>query len=222
MTRSETGTLPFKPRLSRGKRRATIVEAAETCFAERGYDATSLARIAEEADITKAVIYDHFTSKAYLYIALLQERAAELVGLVYREMDDLDDSGPARDSLRVALEVFFAYSERRPAAWGLLFRDAPSEPEIAEAYVTLRVTATAAVAERLRRHPAVQAAGLTAADPRITLAAEFLLSGMIGVASRWYPTNDVAREDVVDSVLRLAWPGLEQLASSLADRSERL
>jgi AcrR family transcriptional regulator len=217
MSARKPGTLPFKSRLSRPQRRTRIVEAAEICFAEAGYDATSLTKVAEAADISKAVIYEHFSSKAHLYIALLRERAAELVELVYAEMDTLDQSKSAKDSLRVALEVFFAFSEKRPAAWSLLFRDAPSEPEIAEAYVTLRAMASGAVAERLSRHPAAQSAGLTGADPRITLAAEFLLSGMIGVASRWCSTHDFPSEDVVEAVLRLAWPGLEQLASSLAD-----
>ncbi|HYG96971.1 MAG TPA: hypothetical protein VD741_07665, partial [Solirubrobacterales bacterium] len=120
---------------------------------------------------------------------------------------------------RAALDAFFAFAEQRPSAWNLLFRDPPAEAAIAEACAALRAGASAAVAERLRRHPAAQAAGLTAADPQIALAAEFLISGMIGVAGRWVPQNPAPRDEVVDSLLRLAWPGLEQLAASLSSRA---
>ncbi len=208
--------LPFKPRMSREERRAKILNAAEDRFAWQGYDATSLAEIAGAAGITKAVIYEHFGSKTEIYIAVLEQRTSELVAMVYERMDALDESSSAEDSLRTALDSFFAFVEERPSAWKLLFRDPPAEPAIAEACAALREKASAAVAERLRRHPAAQAAGLTVSDPEITLAAEFLIAGMVGVASRWYSRHDAPRGEVVDSLLRLAWPGLERLAESLA------
>jgi AcrR family transcriptional regulator len=209
--------LPFKARLSREERRARILNAAEDLFARRGYDATSLAEVAEAADISKAVIYEHFASKTELYISILEQRSSEAVALVYERMDVLDESNSAEDSLRTALDAFFAFAEQQPTAWALLFRDPPAETAVADACAALRETASAAVAERLRRHPAAQAAGLTASDPQLTLAAEFLISGMIGVAIRWHPRHDVPRTEVVESLLGLAWPGLERLAKSLPD-----
>jgi AcrR family transcriptional regulator len=218
MAVAREGKLPFKARLSREERRAKILNAAEDRFARRGYDATSLAEVAAAAEITKAVVYDHFASKTELYIRLLEQRSSELVALVYERMDALDRSSSAEDSLRAALDAFFAFAERRPTTWKLLFRDPPADAVIAKAHAALRETASAAVAERLRRHPAARAAGLTASDPEIALAAEFLIAGVVGVASRWHPQHDVPREEVVDSLLRLAWPGLARLAESLASR----
>ncbi|HYG96628.1 MAG TPA: helix-turn-helix domain-containing protein, partial [Solirubrobacterales bacterium] len=75
--------LPFKARLSREERRARILDAAEGRFARRGYDATSLAEIAAAADISKAVVYEHFGSKTELYISILEQRGSELVAGVY-------------------------------------------------------------------------------------------------------------------------------------------
>jgi len=210
------GKLPFKARLTREQRRERILDAAEERFAQRGYDATSLAEVARAAGITKAVIYEHFGSKTELYIAALEQRASELVALIYERMDALDESASAEDSLRTALEAFFAFAKRRRTSWDLLFRDPPAEPRIAEACLAVREMARAAVAERLRRHPAAEAVGLTASDPRITLAAEFLIAGLVGVAGRWYPNQDKPPETVVDELVRLAWPGLEQLARSLS------
>lgn len=218
MAVAKQGKLPFKPRLSREERRTRILQAAEERFAGRGYDATSLAEVAEAAGITKAVVYEHFNSKTDLYVSVLEQRAAELVTAVYERMDAVDEESSAEESLRAALDAFFAFAEQRPSAWKLLFREPPAEPAIAEAYAALREAANAAVAERLRRHPAARAAGLVASDPPIALAAEFLMSGMAGVASRWQLRRDATREEVVDSLLQLAWPGLERLAESLSPR----
>jgi AcrR family transcriptional regulator len=209
------GKLPFKARISRGERRAKILDAAGDLFARQGYDATSLTEVAAASEITKAVIYEHFGSKTELYISLLEQKASELVALVYERMDALDESDSAEESLRTALDAFFEFSELQPAAWRLMFRDPPAEAAIADACSQLREAATAAVAERLRRHPAAQAAGLTATNPQIGLAAEFLMSGMVGVASRWYPQHQAPRAEVIESLLQLAWPGLARLAESL-------
>lgn len=207
--------LPYKARLPRSERRERILAAAAASFAEGGYDATSLAAIAKEAGISKPIVYEHFASKTDLFASLLERHATELAAAVYERMDALDESLSAEESLRTALDAFFEFAERRPFAWRTLFRDPPSEPELVVAYGQLREFARDAVAERLQRHPAARAAGLTAADDPIQIAAEFLMSGMVGVASWWSRDSDLPRSEVVGSLMTIAWPGLERLAKSL-------
>jgi AcrR family transcriptional regulator len=48
-----------------------ILEAAETCFAENGYDATGVARICQTAGVSKGAFYHHFSSKQEVFLALL-------------------------------------------------------------------------------------------------------------------------------------------------------
>ncbi|MDQ2631206.1 MAG: TetR/AcrR family transcriptional regulator [Actinomycetota bacterium] len=212
---AKQGKLPYKARLPRPERRERILAAAEERFAERGYAATSLAEIAAEAGISKPIVYEHFASKTDLFVSLLERQATELATAVYERMDALDDSLPAEESLRAAFDALFEFAEQRPFAWRTLFRDPPPEPEIAATYGRLRGFARDAVAERLRRHPAARAAGLTADDEPIQIAAEFLMAGMAGVASWWSLGSELPRSKVVDSLMTLAWPGLERLASSL-------
>lgn len=48
-----------------------ILDVAETCFAERGYDATSLREIARGVGIKQPGLYNYFESKESLYTAVL-------------------------------------------------------------------------------------------------------------------------------------------------------
>ena len=71
---------PRKRRLTReeskARTRAELLRAASRLFVRNGYVATSLADIAEEAALTKGAVYSNFDSKEELFLALLQETAA--------------------------------------------------------------------------------------------------------------------------------------------------
>lgn len=57
-----------------------ILMAAEQMFAEQGYEAVSISAIAERAQISKANVFHHFSSKRELYLAVVRNacrRAAE-------------------------------------------------------------------------------------------------------------------------------------------------
>lgn len=49
-----------------------ILAAAESLFAEHGFDAVSMSAIGEAAGVSKANVFHHFTSKNELYIAVLR------------------------------------------------------------------------------------------------------------------------------------------------------
>lgn len=56
-------------------RRGEILEAATKVFAEKGYDRTRMADIAEQAGITKGTIYLYFTNKEDVFRAITVEEA---------------------------------------------------------------------------------------------------------------------------------------------------
>jgi TetR/AcrR family transcriptional regulator len=62
-----------------------ILAAAESLFAEHGFDAVSMSAIGEAAGVSKANVFHHFTSKNELYVAVLRNacRASE------QHLDDL-------------------------------------------------------------------------------------------------------------------------------------
>ena len=61
----------MSPRRRGEETRARILEAAEECFAQRGYDGTGVAEICRRADVTKGAFYHHFPSKQVLFLELL-------------------------------------------------------------------------------------------------------------------------------------------------------
>jgi AcrR family transcriptional regulator len=66
-------------RLSRGEKqqqtRAAILRAAETLFAKKGVEGTSLEEIARHAGLTQGAIYSNFASKADLWWAIADHRS---------------------------------------------------------------------------------------------------------------------------------------------------
>jgi len=64
--------------LSDGAR--AILDVAKQLFAEKGFDAVSINQIAQQAGVSKANVFHHFTSKDGLYLAVLKAACEETVG----------------------------------------------------------------------------------------------------------------------------------------------
>jgi AcrR family transcriptional regulator len=61
----------------REETRELVLEAAARVFAERGFHATSLDAIAEEAGFSRGAVYYNFADKEELFLELLDRRCAE-------------------------------------------------------------------------------------------------------------------------------------------------
>lgn len=73
--------IPAPPGLADG-REAQLLAIARRLFARKGFDATSLRDIAEEAQITKAALYYYFPNKDALYERVVIESMASLLSEV--------------------------------------------------------------------------------------------------------------------------------------------
>ena len=65
---------PGRPRAGSEDKRARILNEAVVLFGEHGYAGTSLADIANAADISKAGLLHHFSSKDELFAKVLERR----------------------------------------------------------------------------------------------------------------------------------------------------
>jgi TetR/AcrR family transcriptional regulator len=69
-----------------------IVDAAEEEFAELGFEAARIQKVAERAQLSVGTIYGLFTSKHELYGAVHLARGAMLIERVSRMVDSIDDA----------------------------------------------------------------------------------------------------------------------------------
>lgn len=60
------------------RRRAEIVDAAEQLYAEVGWDAVTMERVAKSARLSRALIYVYFQDKSDLLLAIAERALAEL------------------------------------------------------------------------------------------------------------------------------------------------
>ncbi len=105
-------------RLRRLERRDQLLEAATRSFARNGFEATNLDDIAQEAAISKVLLYRHFDSKADLYRAVLDRSMKHLATRVGEDQFTGESLGAL---LRAAAAD--------PDGFRLLFRHAAREPE---------------------------------------------------------------------------------------------
>jgi AcrR family transcriptional regulator len=95
----EVETIPTKPGLRERKKqqtRDTIARVAVELFAERGYDETTLAEIAEAADVSPRTIFSYFDSKEEI---LFCEAPPEL-GRLKEKLEQRPDDSTTIDTLR--------------------------------------------------------------------------------------------------------------------------
>jgi AcrR family transcriptional regulator len=106
-------------------RRDEIMTAAKKVFARNGFDATTLADVAKEADLPFDVVYQYFDSKDALFEALI---AAQEYALRTHVAVALAGSGAsygyAEVPFRATLRAMFEFFDVDRAATKLMFRDA--------------------------------------------------------------------------------------------------
>lgn len=84
----------------------TILDATLRSIASRGYAATSLARIAEEAGTTKRMVLYYFESRDQLFTELIQRITARMVSQARADFDAATDPADGvRDSARHLWEL---------------------------------------------------------------------------------------------------------------------
>src|SRR5882762_7966383 len=198
---SETVQQPGKgARLPRTARRAQLLAAAQEVFAANGYHAAGMDEIAERAGVSKPVLYQHFTSKLELYLAVLQRHVDNLVSGVRQALRTTTDN---RQRLRSAVQAFFDFIEQDGQGYRLIFEnDYVTEPQVAAQVRVATESCIDAVFDLISAD-----SGL---DPH---RARMVAVGLVGVSvdcARYWLDSDrpIAKDDAVDGTVQFAWGGL--------------
>jgi AcrR family transcriptional regulator len=187
-------------RLPRGERREQLLEAASEMFVDRGYHATGMDEIAERAGVSKPVLYQHFSSKLDLYLAVLQQHVDILVSSVRQALRTTTDN---RQRLRSAVQSFFDFIEHDSQGYRLIFEnDYVTEPQVAAQVKVATEACTDAVFDLISND-----SGL---DPhRARMIAVGLVAISVDCARYWINADrPVSKEDAVEGTVQFAWGGL--------------
>jgi AcrR family transcriptional regulator len=74
------------------EKRQDLIDTAITLFAEHGFHATGIDRIAEVAGVSKKTLYHHFRSKEELILAALKHHDGLFRNFLMKSVDQISDS----------------------------------------------------------------------------------------------------------------------------------
>jgi AcrR family transcriptional regulator len=96
--------VPVQRRLRPELRREQVVDAAERVFAGQPYEQVTMDTVADEAGISRALLYRHFPGKNVLFAAVYQRAADRLVDRVR-----LDADAPLEEQILAGLDAHLDY-----------------------------------------------------------------------------------------------------------------
>jgi AcrR family transcriptional regulator len=174
---------PAYTRLDVDERRRRLLDRGAELFERHAYDELSMARIAREAGISKALLYHYFPSKQAFFAATLEQAAADLAAAVAPD----PDLAPA-EQLSRSVEAYLRWVDEHAAAYGKLMRSLGVVPEVRE------------VVDRVRRETADRIVAGLAGDapptPTLRAAVRGWLWFIDGVLEDWLEHRDLDRAEL--------------------------
>jgi AcrR family transcriptional regulator len=190
-------------RLPRDERRGQLLVVASDVFVNHGYHAAGMDEIADRAGVSKPVLYQHFSSKLELYLAVLHRHVENLVSGVQQALSTTTDN---RRRLHSAVQAFFDFIEHDSQGYRLIFEnDYVTEPEVAAQVRVATESCTDAVFALISED-----SGL---DPH---RARMIAVGLVGISvdcARYWLDSDrpISKSDAVDGTVQFAWGGLSHV-----------
>jgi len=179
---------PAYTRLDVDERRRRLLELGTDLFARFSYDELSMAKIAREAGISKALLYHYFPGKQAYFAATLEEKAAELSALT-----EPDPSLPPLEQLIRSLGAFLAWVDDNREAYGKLVRSAAAIPEVREVVDRVRDATSARILEGIVPGGPGTPGG---PPPALRTAVRAWLWFMDGAILDWVEHRDLSRAEL--------------------------
>jgi len=192
-------------RLPAAERRQQLLDVALETFSRHGFHQTSMNDIADNAGVTKPVLYQHFGSKRALFLELLRELGGRLRHEVANATAQA--AGP-RQQVENGMAAYFRWVEAHRAGFAILFDgETRRDPEFL------------AEAARVEQDIADAIASLIVVDGLDEERRRLMAYGIVGLAERtcryWLTQSvDLTPDELADQVADLAWAGLRGLRAT--------
>ena len=194
-------TTPAYTRLPVDERRRQLLELGTELFARHSYDELSMAGIAREAGISKALLYHYFPSKRDLFVAALGQAAAEL-----RAQTEPDPDLPPAEQVAASLDAFLGWVDEHRAGYTKLI-ESGGVAEVRDIVGDVR----AVTARRM-----LDGLGSDGGRPPVRTAVRAWLWFMDGACLDWIEHDDVTREELRDVLLGALYGALLASGARLA------
>jgi AcrR family transcriptional regulator len=110
-------------------RKQIILEAAEKLFLSNGYEDTIMSQIAIESGFSKGTLYNYFTSKEELYLAIGTKAYEIIIGYT---KDSIEKNEPGIDQLKTIGYAYYEFTKNYPG-YAHVFHDiAVKLPSVAQ------------------------------------------------------------------------------------------
>jgi AcrR family transcriptional regulator len=179
---------PAYTRLHVDERRHQLLELGARLFATHSYSELSMAKIAREAGISKALLYHYFPSKQDFFVATLQQGAEEIA-----RRTEPDPDLPPFEALAGSLDAFLAWIEENETPYRKMMESVGSVPEVKALIDQIRDATSARILD-----------GLGAGQPpppKLRSAARGWLWFMDGAILDWLDHRDLSRAELRDFLL---------------------
>ncbi|WP_208818043.1 TetR/AcrR family transcriptional regulator [Micromonospora terminaliae] len=200
-----SSTPTFK-RLPRAVREQQMLDAAVKVFSRRGFHAASMDEIADDAGISKPMVYAYLGTKEELFVACLHREGTRMMeAIAGAAAPDL----PADERLWRGLRAFFGFVGAHRDGWAVLYRQARGEQPFAAELATMRGRLVEVVAGMLDH--ALRAKGREVGATDLEVVAYALVGATESLADWLADHPEADPEKTATRMMNVAWLGADQL-----------
>ncbi|WP_172892454.1 TetR/AcrR family transcriptional regulator [Micromonospora coxensis] len=197
---------PTFKRLPRAVREQQMLDAAVKVFSRRGFHAASMDEIADDAGISKPMVYAYLGTKEELFVACLHRETARMMeAIAGAAAPDL----PADQRLWRGLRAFFGFVGAHRDGWAVLYRQARGSQPFAGELAAMRTRLVDVVAGMLDH--ALRAEGREVAGTELELVAYALVGASESLADWLADHPEADPERTATRMMNVAWLGAGQL-----------
>jgi AcrR family transcriptional regulator len=208
-------------RMPRSVREQQMLDAAVATFARQGYRAASMDEIAEQAGVSKPLVYLYLNSKEELFTACVEREANALAAAVRRGAKPGTEPGTDPEwRLEGGLRGFFAHTASHPDGWAVLYQQARTQGQpFAERVAAMRAEIVGVVTELISAAARDTDGGREAADRDVAGLAHALVGAAESLADWANRTPGRTPHETTAILMDFAWPGLRFLPDAAASRA---
>jgi len=194
-------------RLPRAIREQQMLDAAVRVFSRRGFHAASMDEIADEANISKPMVYAYLGAKDELFIACLHREGTRLMEAIAAVVES--GEMPPDEQLWRGLRAFFGFVGAHRDGWAVIYRQARATERFAAELAEMRQRIVEVVAGMLAR--ALAAQGRSVREAELEASAYALVGAGESLADWLADHSEEDPERTATRMMNLVWLGAGQL-----------